>query len=133
MRPLQFLWRWLAIVDLHQSWCHLQLETKNFCKAIADFRHHFNEEGIDQLSQYKGKQPERTIPLFSHSINAQQIRNARITGESKLGVHRVHSLAACKRIDRKNHLETLRIVAKQEFTESIAYTNSKGTEFTNSI
>jgi len=76
---------------------------------------------------------ERTIPLLSHSINAQQIWNARITDKDKLGVHTEHSLLECKRIDKANYNETLNILEAYELDKIIMYSNSKGAEFKNTI
>ena len=73
------------------------------------------------------------IPLFSHSINAHQIWNARITGKEELGVHQVHSLHKCARLDNENYLDTLKILEERELEDHIAYSNSKGVKFNNSI
>ena len=106
---------------------------KAFFKDIFEYHNHFNQKLIEQLIEYENNLPERTIPLFSHSINAQQIWNARITGKEKLGVHQIHSLKKCSRIDHENYQETLKIIDERELEEKIAYKNSKGTEFGNSI
>ena len=106
---------------------------KEFFKDIFEYHNHFNQKLIEQLIENESSLSERTIPLLSHSINAQQIWNARITNKEKLGVHAVHSLQECKRIDNANYKETLEILKKHELTENIVYTNSKGTEFNNTI
>ena len=106
---------------------------KEFFKDIFEYHNHFNQKLIKQLIKYENKLPERTIPLFSHSINAQQIWNSRIMEKEKLGVHQVHSLDECARIDNENYRETLKILDERELDEKIEYKNSKGTEFNNSI
>lgn len=106
---------------------------KEFFNDIFEYHNHFNQKLIEQLNEYENILPERTIPLFSHSINAQQIWNARITGKEKLGVHQVHSLKECAGIDNENYQETLRIIDERVLEERVIYKNSKGTEFDNSI
>ena len=106
---------------------------KEFFKDIFEYHNHFNQKLIEQLFEYENLLSERTIPLLSHSINAQQIWNARITNKEKLGVHDEHSLKECKRIDNENYNDTIEILNKHELTESIIYANSKGTEFDNTI
>ena len=106
---------------------------KKFFKDIFEYHNHFNQKLIKQLIDYENKLPERAIPLLSHSINAQQIWNSRITEKEKLGVHQVHSLDECARIDNENYRETLKILDERELDEKIEYKNSKGTEFNNSI
>lgn len=106
---------------------------KEFFKDIFEYHHHFNQKLIEQLIENESVLPERTISLFSHSINAQQIWNARITNKEKFGVHQNHSLPECSRIDNDNYNETLKILDGHGLDEKIIYTNSKGTEFNNSI
>ena len=79
------------------------------------------------------KLPERTIPLFCHSINAQQIWNARITAEKEFGVLQLHSLDECKQIDHENYKNVLKILNERALDEIVIYRNSKGAEFKNSI
>jgi uncharacterized damage-inducible protein DinB len=106
---------------------------KDLFRDIFEYHNHFNQKLIEQLIENEGSLSERTISLFSHSINAQQIWNARITNKEKWGVHAEHSLQECKRIDNINYKDTLEILKIHELTENVVYINSKGTEFTNTI
>ena len=106
---------------------------KEFFKDIFEYHNHFNQKLIEQLMENESEITERTIPLLSHSINAQQIWNARISNDEKFGVHENHSLEKCLRIDNENYIQTMNIIDKRELNEIITYANSKGTEFNNSI
>ncbi|MDR6299642.1 DinB family protein [Mesonia maritima] len=106
---------------------------KTFFKDIFEYHHHFNQKLIEQLQTHKNEFPERTLPLFSHCLNAHQIWNARITDKEKFGVHEEHTLEKCKHLDRKNYEETLQILEERRLEEKIIYANSKGSEFSNSI
>lgn len=106
---------------------------KAFFTDIFEYHHHFNQKLAEQLIEHKSKLPDRTIPLLSHSINAHQIWNARITKKEELGVHQVHTLKVCKHIDHDNYKQTLNILDLYELDENVMYTNSKGIEFNNSI
>lgn len=106
---------------------------KAFFKDIFEYHNHFNQKLIEELIANENTLPERTVPLFSHSINAQQIWNARIIEKEKFGVHEVHALEECKRIDNDNYQQTLKILNERDLDEMIIYKNSKGTEFNNSV
>jgi hypothetical protein len=99
---------------------------KVFFKDIFEYHNHFNQKLIAQLIEFENELPERTIPLFSHSINAHQIWNARITGKEKLGIHQLNSLQECAEIDIVNYQDTLRILDECELEEKIVYRNSNG-------
>ena len=106
---------------------------KEFFKNIFEYHNHFNQKLIEQLIENENLLSNRTIPLLSHSINAHQIWNARITNDEKLGVHAEQTLQKCKKLDDENYNKTLEILRNHELTENITYANSKGTEFNNSI
>lgn len=106
---------------------------KEFIKDIFEYHNHFNQKLIVQLIEFENELPERTISLFSHSINVQQIWNARISGKGTLDIHQLHSLEECAEIDNGNYQETLRILDECELEEKIVYSNSNGTEYSNSI
>ena len=106
---------------------------KAFFRDIFEYHHHFNQELIGQLIEHEHKLPRRTISLLSHAINAHQIWNARITNGVKLGVHQMHSLQVCQRLDKENFQKTLEILEERKVEAQIIYTNSKGVEFQNTI
>ena len=106
---------------------------KDFFQEIFEYHHHFNQRLADQLAQHLDDLPERTIPLFSHVINAHQIWNARILNLQKLAVHEVHSLEKCKSLDRDNRTRTQEIISTRDLDDEISYTTSGGTNFHNTI
>lgn len=106
---------------------------KTFFKDLFEYHHIINQKLIKQLKEHEDKLSERTIPLLSHSINAHQIWNARILKQQELGVHQIHTLNECVQIDNENYQETLSIIDNRDLEERIAYTNSKGMEYSNSV
>ena len=111
----------------------MKWQMKDFFKDIFEYHHHFNQKLVEQLVENENILPERTIPLFSHSINAHKIWNARINRKEELGIHQRHSLQECKRIDNDNYKETLHILNACKLEEDITYKNSKEVKFKNSI
>ncbi len=109
------------------------LKMKEFYKDIFAYHNHFNQRLADQLIPNENILPKRTISLFSHSINAHQIWNARIIKKEELGVHQQHTLEDCKIIDNENFIETIKILDKRGLEEIVTYANSKGIEFSNLI
>ena len=106
---------------------------KAFFKDIFEYHHHFNQELIKQLVTNESSLGDKVIPLLSNAINAHQIWNARITNKVQLGVHAVHTLEECIKIDYDNFLETLNILNTHALNENILYSNSKGEEFNNTV
>lgn len=106
---------------------------KDFFIDIYKYHNHFNQKLADLFIKNSEKISNRTIPLFSHSINAHQIWNSRILNTESLGVHQVHSLEKCKEIDLQNYNETHKIISDFDLDMNINYKNSKGREFRNSI
>lgn len=106
---------------------------KDFFRDIFEYHNHFNQRLIEQLMDNENSLTQRTFPIISHTINAHQIWNARIIDKDKVSVHAVHSLAECRRMDNANYSETLVIIDNYDLDKVIHYSNSKGTEFKNTI
>ncbi len=106
---------------------------KDFFEDIFEYHNHFNQKIADFLTEHASEVSERTIPLFSHSINAHQIWNSRILGTQPLGVHEVHSPEKCGILDNTNYKDTLKILSGFDLGLKVSYQNSKGHKFENSI
>lgn len=105
---------------------------KAFFKDIFEYHHHFNQKLAGILNIHT-QINEKTLRLFSHTINAHQIWNARITGAQPLGVHEQHSMEVCCQLDIQNLKDTLMILSEYDLSINIKYQNSSGKEFQNSI
>ena len=106
---------------------------KEFFEDIFAYHHYFNQKLADIFIENYGKLSDRTIPLFSHTINAHQIWNSRILIKSSLGVHQLHTLDACKNFDDSNYSDTLSILAEYDLSQRVNYVNSKGGAYEHSI
>lgn len=106
---------------------------KNLFADIFEYHHYFNQKLAGQLYEHRSILPDRTIPLFCHTVNAHQIWNARILNKETMGVHDVHELADVKKIDSSNYNNTLTILKEKVLQTNIKYKNSKGTSFENTI
>ncbi|MEQ8584322.1 MAG: DinB family protein [Marinoscillum sp.] len=106
---------------------------KAFFKDIFEYQHHFNQQLVALLIREQERISVRTIPLFSHVINAHQIWNARIVTEKALGVNQLHTLETCQAYDQSNHLRTMEIIADSDLSQPIQYRTSSGAEFENTI
>ncbi len=104
-----------------------------FFEDIYEYHNHHNQQLADYLEQYLDQVTERTIPLFSHMINAHQVWNARILKQDPLGVHDVHSLEKIKELDSSNLRNTTKILGDFDLSVAIRYTTSSGEQFINSI
>lgn len=105
-----------------------------FFTDIFTYHHYTNQNLCKQLIEHQEILSERTIPLFSHIINAQQIWNTRIIkGTQRLAVFQVHTLEECQRLDDENYHQTLQILNELKLDNEILYRNSQGEEYRNSI
>ena len=106
---------------------------KTFFKDIFEYHHFFNQKLITVFIAHEEALTQRTIPLFSHCLNAHQIWNSRILKTDSFGVNQIHNLQDFKTIDSNNYSNTLKIIDTFDFDEIISYKNSKGDVFSNSI
>ena len=104
-----------------------------FFKDIFEYHNHFNQKLADLLIANRNKLTERTIPLFSHSINAHQIWNSRILETKSLAVHQIHTLEKCKELDNQNYNDSLDILSDFDLAKKKSYKTSGRIEFENSI
>ncbi len=106
---------------------------KDFFQDIFEYHHYFNRKLANQLIEHENLISARSIPLFSHMMNAHQIWNARILKTNSLGVHDVHTLNRCKELDLCNFQDTVKILVEYDLHQPLTYKNSKGDELSNTI
>lgn len=106
---------------------------KDFFKDIFEYHHHFNRLLIEQLALHEKALPQRTYPLFCHVLNASQVWNSRILGAPPLGVHQVHTYSQCTQVNNDIKEGVTRIVEHHGLMETIAYVNTSGVSFSNTI
>ncbi|ASE61371.1 damage-inducible protein DinB [Chryseobacterium indologenes] len=100
---------------------------------LFEYTHHFNAEMIKVISENRKLIDDKTISLINHTLNAQQIWNARILGESTFEVWQINPLESLQEIDHKNFLKSIDIISNLDLDKRIEYQNSRGTKFENSI
>lgn len=104
-----------------------------FFKDLFEYHYHFNQLLIEIFIENKTKISHRTLPLFSHCLNAHNIWNARISETEAFGVHQLHPLENFKTIDSHNLATTLNIIDTFDLNSNVNYQNSKGDTFENSV
>ena len=106
---------------------------KTFFKDIFEYHNYMNQKLIELFRQNLDKASEKSIFLFSHSINAHQIWNSRILKITPVDLNHVHSIEICKSMDNQNYQNTLIILKEHNLNTTIIYQNSKGKKFVNSV
>ena len=107
---------------------------KPFFRELFEYSHHFNQKLCDVFAEQPDKTSEKAAALFNHIINAHQIWNGRIRTEVNLfGVWEMHTVGDLKRIEKANFDRTMAILEEIDLNTSVAYRNSKGQDFQNSV
>lgn len=106
---------------------------KTFFKDIFAYHHHFNQLFIDHFIEHRQLIPDDTYGLFCHVLNAHQVWNSRLLGNTPFGIHQLHHLDDCKAIDYSNYQDSLFVLDRMDLERTISYTNSKGEQFNNLV
>lgn len=99
------------------------------------FEHEYwaNLKILESLISVK-EPPKRAIEIFSHSIAAQRIWLDRINAnETDLKVWEVFETDIMLELLEINHTDINKIIDNQDINQLVAYQNSKGEYFTNTI
>jgi uncharacterized damage-inducible protein DinB len=105
----------------------------DFFKDIFIYHYDSNQQLIDVFIQHQTTLSERTLPLFTHALEAHAIWNNRIQGNFPGSMGLSLTLAELKPYDHQNLQDTLRILDTLDLNKSIDYQNTKGRTFTNSV
>jgi uncharacterized damage-inducible protein DinB len=100
---------------------------------LFEYTYHSNDKMIRLISENISKIDSKTISLINHTLNAQQIWNSRILGETSFEVWQVNPFEHLEEINHVNFRKSIEIVEKFDLDQKIKYQNSKGTIFENSI
>lgn len=108
---------------------------KPFFKELFEYTFRTNESVIELLITTDEVVPnERLVLLVNHTINAHEIWNSRILGNScSTGVWDIRPADSLKKQNELNYQETLRILNDISLYAEITYKNSKGSTYQNSV
>lgn len=109
------------------------MEMKDFFKDIFLYHYKTNEQLLKTLEIHPAELPGEMLDIFSHSINAHQLWNARIMGRKGLGVFQRHELHHCKAWNKQNYFDTIDIIESHNLDQAVAYKNSQGEPYSNTI
>lgn len=100
---------------------------------IFEYHHDINRKMLAELDAHQHQLPERSIPLFSHIMNAHHVWNSRILNLPPVGVWDVHTIDVCRKMEDVNFENTKQILARVDFATMITYRTQKGIQYTNSV
>lgn len=105
-----------------------------FFAELFQYNKHCNQKLAHTLAELGPHAPEKSTRLFSHILNAHQIWNSRINyTPSPCGVWDIRPPEQYAETVVRNYEQTLHILQLHNLDTSIAYHNSKGEAFSNSI
>jgi uncharacterized damage-inducible protein DinB len=97
------------------------------------YTHHMNQELFRSVPGEKAPD-EKIISLLSHIVNAHAIWNSRLAGlQAMTAVWNLRNPGELAGADKENYEDTLGLVDRLGADSLIAYTNTKGLQFTNSV
>ncbi|MBE4948632.1 DinB family protein [Chryseobacterium culicis] len=100
---------------------------------LFEYTRHFNMEMIKVISENRALVDDKTVSFINHTLNAQQIWNARILGEETFEVWQINPFESLVEINQKNFLKSIDIINNLDWDTKIEYQNSKGTKFENTV
>ncbi|WP_431609860.1 DinB family protein [Chryseobacterium sp. 'Rf worker isolate 10'] len=100
---------------------------------LFEYTYLFNIEMIKVISENRELVDDKTISLINHTLNAQQIWNARILGETTFEVWQINPFESLIEINHGNFLKSIDIINNLDLDTKIEYQNSRGTKFENTI
>lgn len=106
---------------------------KQLFQEVFEYHHQINVKLIAELNIHHGQLPERSLPLFSHVMNAHHVWNSRIFNLPPVGVWDVHTLDVCRTMEDANFRNTQQILDHVDFATMITYRTQKGIQYTNSV
>jgi len=107
---------------------------RSFFAELFEYTYNFNNKVIESLLDRGIPIPEKSLQLINHTINAQEIWNARIEEKScETSVWEIRPTEMLKSINLGNYQTSLRIVNQYDFDKHITYMNSRGEKFENSV
>ncbi len=106
---------------------------KSFFTDLYQYHHHYNQQFIELAAEHQQQLEPQVHPLLSHTLNAQQIWNARILDETAVGVHQLWQYAEMAAFEEANFQQSLKILEQLPLEQVVYYQNSKGTRYANTV
>ena len=104
-----------------------------FFPDLFEYSNYSNEKLIIHLNANSDKISEKSLQLMNHIINAHQIWNSRIIGVTPFKVWEIRPLNELTEIESLNYKTTLKILDEMDTSKIVAYTNSNGVSFQNTV
>lgn len=102
-------------------------------KDLLDYNYEMNRRLIQLFIENKTTTDARTTSLLSHILNAQQVWNSRILGETPFGVWQLNPSDQLEKINQSVYEKSLNIIEKLPLDKLILYQNTQGKRFSNSV
>src|SRR5690606_2399807 len=102
-------------------------------KDLLDYKYEMNRRLIQLFIENKTATDARTTSLLNHILNAQQVWNSRILGETPFGVWQLNPSDQLEKINQSVYEKSLKIIKKLPLDKLILYQNTQGKRFSNSV
>jgi len=107
---------------------------KHFFGELFEYNNHANQKLIDVMMANQDMLNEKAIKLMSHILSAHHIWTRRIAKATEtFKVWQELPATDWKEVDKQNFEDSLAALSSTELAEPVAYVNSQGQAFTNSV
>jgi uncharacterized damage-inducible protein DinB len=106
----------------------------DFFRELLEYTFHFNGKVIDVLINNSADFPGKSLELLNHTINAQEIWNARILEQPvTLMPWEIRESSILAEINILNYQTSLKIVDSIGFEKVVDYKNSRNIVYSNNV
>lgn len=107
---------------------------KTLFRSLFEYHHSVNQQLWEAMNTHPDKTSEKARRLYNHILNGHQIWNNRIEKrEAAFDVWDMHTLQACKDIDKANYVHTMDIIDRFDLHDVIEHPKIKGKPFRKKI
>ncbi len=100
--------------------------------SLFEYNFAMNQRLIGHI--FNGKAPEKTIALFSHILNAQDVWNSRILNKTpKFEVFQIHHPQQFETINKELHTTSHTIIDNIALNKEVSYVNLQQQPFSNTV
>lgn len=107
---------------------------ETYFSGLFEYNRQNNRLLMERVATLPAGQEDPALRLICHILNAQEIWNQRILGQSpRCTVWQLHSFEEQQALNEENYQDALQILQHKPLQYPVSYTNTRGENFENSV